>query len=53
MLAECLDIVGMLIAGNFHFCSIFKAHALARDDWAAILGDFEHRVRRDCPHLFA
>lgn len=53
MLVEWLDSTSVLIAGNIHFCSIFKAHALAGDDWGAMLTDFEQRARRDCPNLFA
>lgn len=52
MLADWLDHVSVLIAGNVHFCNIFKAHAIAGDVWADIVADFEHRVQRDCPHLF-
>ena len=53
MLVEWLDKASVLIAGNVHFCRIFKSHALAGDDWGAMLADFERRARTDCPHLFA
>jgi hypothetical protein len=33
MLVEWLDRASILIAGNVHYCSDFKSHAFAGDNW--------------------